>query len=1007
MIIFRLCFYYTVDQTPSPDRLPDKDSEPMDIASSESDVKIKGASSFTQLVNNAITYVTSRPNSTYCSDGFSCVISMHDGVVMYTTSSLTTTLGFPKDMWIGRSFIDFVHPRDRSTFASQITNGLAAPKNVNGTQETVQTPGNAVSTMVCRIRRYRGLTSGFGVKERVVTFMPFLLKLTFKNVSCEDGEVIYLVIQATQFFSAFIISNEILAKSTPFVMRHAANGNLEYIDPESVPYLGYLPQDVIGTDALLLYHPEDLCYLKTVYETIVKEGGLPRSRPYRMLAQNGDYLILETEWSSFINPWSRKLEFVIGKHHIVKGPNNPDVFQTLELEKPLKIADDDKKQHQSLREEILKIMNEVLTKPAEVAKQVMSKRCQDLATFMESLMEDTPKDAEIRVDVQEPDQSYYERDSMLGGISPHHEYNDSKSSTETPLSYNQLNYNDMLQRYFASHQPFSYDDYNTVTGENVLGLKSSVTVQPSSNCLSPMMAHNSGDSADVQSSSESGLAGSPAGPVEDYLQMRLTESLLIKHNAEMEKELLRFHREIRNSARRNRKKPKNRLKKKAHLVRCKAPYQLNGTGAMAAAESVERKGIKRSAMQDSDAMGNKYQCSAPKQPRRQTAAPSNIPLLPMSTDNEYESSHWLNSVNNMNTFTPGLGMQSMSILPPPVAPIQAVTSMTGMFPMYYTHATTTIPSVAENTPEAPKQNPQYPSGVQCLMYDQGVYGPPYVYSPMGSHTPLSYPVPQNLISHSITDPYRALHPLGLAHRNYEEACKPSLPFRSSRPSTGWHSRKWLLTEETAAEQSGDSSSSTNANQEHNATNTGSKVVKCCEGVPVTSTTTVAPQSSSNGTQDRKRSEDTVDRTDGESSYSSFYSSFFKTESGSAEGSLDMKKKQEQQTWNKEEEVAKTALAASDIYIPVKQTLQRRKNQPPWMEKVCANSDLMYKYQILTKNMQEVLLSDKEKMSKFVQPSLVNEQLDQLYLDLQLEGVASRLTLEEGITSSSSSDDTTN
>lgn len=39
---------------------------------------------------------------------------------------------------------------------------------------------------------------------------------------------------------------------------------------------------------------------------------------FRMMAQNGDYLKLETEWSSFINPWSKKLEFVIGKHYIVE-----------------------------------------------------------------------------------------------------------------------------------------------------------------------------------------------------------------------------------------------------------------------------------------------------------------------------------------------------------------------------------------------------------------------------------------------------------------------------------------------------------------------------------------------------------------------------------------------------------------------------------------------------------------------------------------------------------------
>lgn len=84
----------------------------------------------------------------------------------------------------------------------------------------------------------------------------------------------------SMFFS-FPVPNEVVFKPIPFVMRHAANGNLEYLDPESVPYLGYLPQDVIGEDALKFYHPDDLCYLRQVYETIVKEGGLTRSKSYR------------------------------------------------------------------------------------------------------------------------------------------------------------------------------------------------------------------------------------------------------------------------------------------------------------------------------------------------------------------------------------------------------------------------------------------------------------------------------------------------------------------------------------------------------------------------------------------------------------------------------------------------------------------------------------------------------------------------------------------------------
>lgn len=46
-------------------------------------------------------------------ESFCCAISMHDGVILSTTANLTDSLGFPKDIWLGRAFIDFVHPKDR------------------------------------------------------------------------------------------------------------------------------------------------------------------------------------------------------------------------------------------------------------------------------------------------------------------------------------------------------------------------------------------------------------------------------------------------------------------------------------------------------------------------------------------------------------------------------------------------------------------------------------------------------------------------------------------------------------------------------------------------------------------------------------------------------------------------------------------------------------------------------------------------------------------------------
>ncbi|XP_035429380.2 period circadian protein isoform X7 [Spodoptera frugiperda] len=999
-----------------------------------------------------------------CKDGFSCVISMHDGVVMYATSSLTTTLGFPKDMWIGRSFIDFVHPRDRNTFASQITNGLAVPKIVNGTQEKVQSPANSVSTMVCRIRRYRGLTTGFGVKERVVGFMPFLLKLTFKNISDEEGKVIYLVIQATPFFSAFKTPNEVVVKAVPFVIRHAANGHIEYVDPESVPYLGYLPQDLADKDALMLYHPDDLMYLRQVYDTIVKEGGLPRSKAYRMITQNGDYIRLETEWSSFINPWSKKLEFVIGKHHILEGPTNPDVFQSPEPEKSMKIPEEEKNKAQMLRETIIRTMNEALTKPAEIAKQQMSKRCQDLASFMESLMEEVPKtDEELRLEIHDPDHSYYERDSvMLGGISPHHDYYDSKSSTETPLSYNQLNYNETLQRYFDSHQPISYEDYNTVTGENILGLKDPRPII--NHCLSPMAQH-SGDSGEMTCSSDSnGMvmgSNSPVMPLGDYQPIRLTEALLSKsfkfnrHNADMEKELMKMHRETRSSSKGEREKNSNetRKKKKEHLARCNASYHPTSAGATNT-EHQQPHGVKRtSKMMDADAGAHKHHCPSPRQARRNkrtlsTNAAVAQPSTSITTTTVGQlataSNHWPTPpANNMNTFILGVGIpQQMSIMSPMPHPMQAMHTMPavpGMFPMYYAPAAAPQPMPTSSGHHHIPSSSQHQFPAPMMMYSQPMYGAPFMYSPMAQQ--MSYPMQQShMMAQSMQQYTNTMNPLGLTSSNYEEACKPSLTLRPSKVQGGvWRDKKRAESQGTSSKTdngSADSNSSTNAlnrvsgthksqsgNEKSTIYSTDIRSSNSMSAKPnlvtrssrqdwprlglIPQSTEAVPNTPPSARESRLsklnrlgNSEETPDKTDGESSYSSFYSSFFKTESGSAEDSGDGK--------NGKDKQARSPLNLTSSYHlshPTKK-VARRKMEPPWLEQVCVTSELVYKYQILTKSMEETLSSDKQKMKTLEQPSLVNEQLSQLYLDLQLEGAAARLTLEEGITSSSSSGEET-
>lgn len=116
----------------------------------------------------------------------------------------------------------------------------------------------------------------------------------------------------------------------------------------AVPLLGYLPQDLIGTPVLLHLHPNDRPIMLAIhrkskypdkgrishsgtgkvsllwpqqcfmaFSAVLQYAGQPFDHSsIRFCARNGEYIILDTSWSSFVNPWSRKVSFVIGRHKV-------------------------------------------------------------------------------------------------------------------------------------------------------------------------------------------------------------------------------------------------------------------------------------------------------------------------------------------------------------------------------------------------------------------------------------------------------------------------------------------------------------------------------------------------------------------------------------------------------------------------------------------------------------------------------------------------------------------
>ncbi|ODN00419.1 Period circadian protein, partial [Orchesella cincta] len=526
-------------------------------------------------------------------DTFASVVSLEDGIIVYITPSIANILGFPKDMLVGRSFIDFVHPKDRMAFASHITCGMSFPMSE---QHSPQNQGSNIATgaaarvksepFYCRLRQYRGLkTVGFGVVDKTVLYYPFKLTMTLKKVengnngaamptgaaksnpeasrqnSGKDGDTqnagVHLAIVAKRIKSAYQYPEEIPINPGKFVTRHSASCHFGHMDSDAISYLGHLPQDLIGNSVLDYYHPEDMGLMKEIYEGVMQEQGKPfRSKPYRFRAYNGTFAMLETDWSCFINPWSWKLEFVIGQHRVLKGPGNPNVFMQPNEETdyiknaPGKIMDESKE----MQSDIKRLLTEVRKSASKTAtrrlsdplRQQSSRRRKDLAALMESLLEGMAKTENSDKSGSQCSGmfSVMERDSvMLGEISPHHDdQSGSNQSSETPPSYNQLNYRENIESHPKTVR--SDESAESKMDTNQTANRSSGSDGSKS---SPNIDYSSGSNVRLSNSSGSGSGSNEneSSNDRDLCASPLTEERLSRHNEAMEKYMIQRHRELR------------------------------------------------------------------------------------------------------------------------------------------------------------------------------------------------------------------------------------------------------------------------------------------------------------------------------------------------------------------------------------------------------------------------------------------------------------------------------
>uniref|UniRef100_A0A8B9PA34 Period circadian regulator 3 n=1 Tax=Apteryx owenii TaxID=8824 RepID=A0A8B9PA34_APTOW len=240
-------------------------------------------------------------------DTFVAVFSLLSGRIVHISDQAASILNCKKKLLASSRFVELLVPQDVSVFYTHTDQSHLPLWNIES-----QTGGTWIEWSFQEMRCYP------------FRITPYLVHVC--TSAHMDAESCCLAL-AEKIHSGYEAPRIPMEKRI-FTTTHTPGCVFLEIDDRAVPLLGYLPQDLIGTSMLMYLHPEDRPLMIAIHQKILKFAGQPpfEHSPIRFCTQNGDYVILDTSWSSFVNPWSRKVVFIIGRHKVRTSPLNEDVF---------------------------------------------------------------------------------------------------------------------------------------------------------------------------------------------------------------------------------------------------------------------------------------------------------------------------------------------------------------------------------------------------------------------------------------------------------------------------------------------------------------------------------------------------------------------------------------------------------------------------------------------------------------------------------------------------------
>ncbi|XP_056409745.1 basic helix-loop-helix ARNT-like protein 2 [Hyla sarda] len=284
-------------------------------------------------------------------DGFLFVVGCDRGKILFVSESVSKTLKYNQADLIGQSLFDYLHPKDVAKVKEQLSSPDITPREKLIDAKTglqvhthFQTGHSRLHwgsrrSFFCRMKVGRASSkegndflSGPKKKEHrrycTIHCTGYLRTCLSSEVGvkedCETDKESYSFscLVAIGRLHPYIMPQstaDIKVKPTEFVTRYTMDGKFVYVDQRATAILGYLPQELLGTSCYEYFHPDDHSHLTEQHKEVLKSKEKILTDPYKFKAKDGSFIILQSQWFSFINPWTKEFEYIVSINTVVSG----------------------------------------------------------------------------------------------------------------------------------------------------------------------------------------------------------------------------------------------------------------------------------------------------------------------------------------------------------------------------------------------------------------------------------------------------------------------------------------------------------------------------------------------------------------------------------------------------------------------------------------------------------------------------------------------------------------